>query len=193
MPATIRTTERAAAFCAALAECCNVGRACKASGMSRNAAYDWRDDDPAFAAAWDRAMKRGIVALEDEMHRRAFEGVEDPLTHQGQFTYLYERDAQGEIIYDEYVASTSEAGEQIKAKRPRLMLDEQGNPRIATVRKYSDTLAIFLAKAHDPEKYRERTEMQVKGSVDVAATIYEARKRVKARRAQAEPNPEDFL
>ncbi len=32
-------------------------------------------------------------------------------------------------------------------------------------RKYSDTLAIFLLKAHHPDKYRERTELKHAGSI----------------------------
>lgn len=34
---------------------------------------------------------------------------------------------------------------------------------VGAVRKYSDTLLIFLLKAHDPEKYRERIDMTSKG------------------------------
>lgn len=32
------------------------------------------------------------------------------------------------------------------------------------MRKYSDTLAIFLLKAHAPEKYRENTRMELTGA-----------------------------
>lgn len=34
----------------------------------------------------------------------------------------------------------------------------QGGEQVGTIREYSDTLAIFLLKAHRPEKYRERFE-----------------------------------
>jgi len=114
------TPERLTAFCAALAETCNVGRACAAVGISRMSAYNWRQDSPEFAAAWERAMRAGLLALEDEAHRRAFEGTEEPVFHLG-----------------------AECG---------------------TVRKYSDTLAIFLLKAHDPRKYRENASMEITGA-----------------------------
>ena len=65
-------------------------------------------------------MQIGISALEDEAHRRAFEGVPEPVFHQG-----------------------VECG---------------------SVRKYSDTLAIFLLKAHRPEKYRENSRMELTGA-----------------------------
>jgi hypothetical protein len=120
---TIRTPEKATAFLSVLAETCNVGKACYGAGIGRVSAYEWRRDDPEFAAAWDEAMRIGVSALEDEAHRRGFEGNEEPVFHLG-----------------------VQAG---------------------TVRKYSDTLAIFLLKAHDPEKYRERTESRTSGSLAV--------------------------
>lgn len=127
------TPEKLTAFCAALAETCNVGRACAAVGISRQTAYEWREDDPEFAARWKRAMGAGLTVLEDEMHRRAIEGTSEPVFHQGELC--------------------------------------------GTVRKYSDTLAIFLAKAHDPEKYRERQDIHFQGKLDIADAILEARKR----------------
>ncbi len=120
MDAMKLTPEKLTAFCAALAETCNVGKACAAVGISRQTAYNWREDDPEFAAAWERAMKAGVMGLEDEAHRRAFDGVDEPVFYKG---------------------------------------DECG-----TVRKYSDTLTIFLLKAHNPEKYREKTSMELTGA-----------------------------
>ena len=120
MDAMKLTPEKLIAFCAALAETCNVGRACRAVGISRQTAYNWREADPDFALAWERAMKAGLLALEDEAHRRAFEGTDEPVFYKG---------------------------------------DECGS-----VRKYSDTLAIFLLKAHAPEKYRENTRMALTGA-----------------------------
>ena len=152
------TPERKAAFCAALAESGIVARACKAVNISRQTAYQWREQQEDFAKEWDRALKIGITALEDEAHRRAFEGTDEPVFYQG-------------------VASGS-------------------------VRKYSDTLAIFLLKAHKPEKYRERMDIQQKtehsGSIEltdtdraarIAALVSEAAKR-KKEQAQGDP-PED--
>lgn len=39
----------------------------------------------------------------------------------------------------------------------------QGGERVGTIREYSDTLAIFLLKAHKPEKYRERYDVEHAG------------------------------
>lgn len=46
-------------------------------------AYRWRTEDEAFARAWDEAKAIGLDALEDEATRRAFEGCDKPVFHQG--------------------------------------------------------------------------------------------------------------
>jgi len=48
------------------------------------------------------------------------------------------------------------------------------------IRKYSDTLLIFLLKAAYPEKYRERVDVnaQVNVTVDVAGRLVRARERM---------------
>lgn len=160
------TPEKLTAFCAALAETGIVAKACKAVDVSRQAAYGWRDNIPEFATAWDKALKIGITALEDEAHRRAFDGVDKPLTHQGQFTYL--RD---------FGAIDPATGERYQPEFAPVMHDTEGHPKLATMKDYSDTLAIFLLKAHNPDKYRERQDIHLSGQVDLAATIIEARKR----------------
>lgn len=110
------TPERKVAFLAALAETGMVTRAAKAVDITRETAYSWREDDPEFALAWERAKKIGMVALEDEAYRRAHEGTDKPVFHLGM--------------------------------------------QCGTVREYSDTLAIFLLKAHDP-KYRDNSRVEL--------------------------------
>lgn len=119
------TPEKLTAFCAALAETCNVGKACKAVGIARQTAYEWRDEDPDFAERWEKALKIGVSVLEDEAHRRGFEGTEEPVFYLGEVA--------------------------------------------GTVRKFSDTLAIFLLKAHNPEKYRENSKIELSGHLAVNA------------------------
>jgi len=68
---TIRTDRARAAFLAVLAEHCNVSEACRAARISRSAAYEWRNDDPAFAAAWDDAEQTAADTLEKVAWDRA--------------------------------------------------------------------------------------------------------------------------
>lgn len=130
------TPEKLTAFCAALAETGVVAKACHAVDVSRVTAYKWRDEIPEFAEAWDKALRIGITALEDEAHRRAFDGVQEPVFHQGL--------------------------------------------EVGAVRKYSDTLAIFLLKAHAPEKYRERSNLEVTGKDGGPLQISDAERSVRA-------------
>lgn len=152
------TPEKLTAFCAALAETGIVGRACAAVGIARQTAYEWRNENMDFAARWDNALRIGITALEDEAHRRGFEGVPEPVVHQGQFSH-------------EWVAARDEMGDIIRNEdgSPKMvpMLDEEGRPVPKTIRKYSDTLAIFLLKAHNPEKYRDNSKVEIGGSLEL--------------------------
>lgn len=153
------TPEKLTAFCAALAETGIVRRAVAAIGMTRQQVYQWRRDMPDFAADWDEALKIGITALEDEAHRRAFEGVDEPLVHQGQFTYLREdeRDEDGNLVLDEAT----------QQPRQRVRRDKDGQPMVATIKKSSDVLTIFLLKAHNPEKYRDNSKVELSGSLEL--------------------------
>lgn len=117
------TPEKLTAFCAALAETGIVAKACKAVDISRVTAYEWRNEIPEFAEAWDKALKIGVTALEDEAHRRAFDGTEEGIFQQGVM--------------------------------------------VGTQRKYSDTLAIFLLKAHNPDKYRENSKVELSGRLAI--------------------------
>lgn len=75
-PRTIRT-DRARArdiFLEQLRLTCNVSHAARAAGIGRRTAYDWRDADPGFAAAWDEAEEEAIDALELAARERAIDG-----------------------------------------------------------------------------------------------------------------------
>lgn len=180
------TPEKLTAFCAVLAETCNVGKACAAVDISRFTAYKWRKVVPDFAEAWDDAMKAGVLALEDEAHRRAFEGLDEPLTHQGAVTPAYAavRDDEGNLVRDELTGTPKMAP----------VYNADGTFKPQTVKKYSDTLAIFLLKAHAPEKYRENSRVDVTssdGSLALDDTARAARMQALLALAQARKADED--
>ncbi len=54
------SSEKQAAFCAALAETRLVGKACRAIDISRRTAYQWRQETPGFAHLWDKALGRPV-------------------------------------------------------------------------------------------------------------------------------------
>lgn len=101
-------------FLEELSQVPNVTRAARLAGVSRKTAYNHKNSNDAFSAAWDEAIEEAVDLLEQEMWRRAVEGTDKPIIHKGEVT--------------------------------------------GTMKEYSDTLAIFLAKAHRPERFRERYE-----------------------------------
>jgi hypothetical protein len=71
------------AFLAAYAELGNVTRAAAIAGITRESHYDWKAADRIYAAEFERARERAGDALEDECRRRACEGWDQPVFHQG--------------------------------------------------------------------------------------------------------------
>lgn len=107
----------------------NVSAAARYARISRQTAYNHRESNSHFRAAWEEALEVATDRLEEEARRRAVEGVDEPVFYQGK--------------------------------------------EVARVRKYSDTLLIFLLKAHRPEKYRERYDVTTAGEkVDQVVQIY---------------------
>ncbi|MFN3232926.1 MAG: terminase [Alphaproteobacteria bacterium] len=101
-------------FLGVLQETCNVSRAAIAAGVSRSAAYACRHRDESFARAWDEAIDAALDGLEEELLRRAREGVEKPVHYQGKL-----------------IASTRNYSDQLamfllKARRPEVFGDSGG-------------------------------------------------------------------
>lgn len=61
----------------------NVTEAAKAAGVDRRTINRWRQDDPAFAAAWESASEEAWDRLEREALRRAVDGWDDPVFYEG--------------------------------------------------------------------------------------------------------------
>lgn len=77
MPTATTPKKRARAcesFLAALEETHLVSEAAKAAGIHRATAYEWRKQDPQFAAAWGDVEDRSTEVLEQIAVRRAAQG-----------------------------------------------------------------------------------------------------------------------
>lgn len=77
------TPGRKRAFLTVLSETCNASLACAAINQPRRTVYNWRNADPEFAQDWAAARAMGADAIEDELVRRAVEGIEVPVYHRG--------------------------------------------------------------------------------------------------------------
>lgn len=106
-------------FIQRLCETGNVTAACKKAKISRQRAYEVRDEDEVFRTAWEEALVVATENLELEARRRAETGVLEPVFYLGK--------------------------------------------KVGAIRKYSDTLMIFLLKAHKPDTYRDNQHIEHTG------------------------------
>jgi hypothetical protein len=111
----------------------NVTVACNAALISRTTFYFWLKNDPDFAKLADDALEQAADHMEHEARRRAFDGWEEPVFG-----------AVGAQLQDGKVVS-------------------QGTGVVGTVRKYSDTLLIFLLKGARPRKFRDNASLELTG------------------------------
>lgn len=77
------------AFLTAYATCCSLRGATYASGVDWKNHYFWRERDPDYAAAFERAHSFGRHALEDEATRRAMGWNEQSIDAEGNVTERY--------------------------------------------------------------------------------------------------------
>src|SRR5690242_13101615 len=80
---SIVTASKKQRFLELLAQTCNVTKACELAGLNRLVVYQLRDRDPEFERLWQKALKLGAEALEDEATRRAMNGTARPIYQQG--------------------------------------------------------------------------------------------------------------
>jgi hypothetical protein len=82
-PSRSHALRKRPAFLEALAAGATVADAVKLAGVGYRTVYTWREKDPAFAADWEAAYQQGGAALAAEAHRRAVDGVDEPIVYQG--------------------------------------------------------------------------------------------------------------
>jgi len=160
---------RRRAFLGALAQTGVITQAAKIAGVSRKATQDWRKE-PEFAQAFAQAMEEAADRIEREAIRRAVEGVDEPVIHKGEPTLLYELDERGNVVM-EVVDGTP---------RPKLLLDENGRPRMLTTKVYSDRLLELLLRGFKPARYAQQSKVELSMRPDMAEAILAARRRAAA-------------
>ena len=150
-------------FLAAYRETGSVGKACKLAKVARQTHYNRLKKDAKYAAAFLELQDEIVESMEIEAIRRARDGIVEPVVYQGKFTFMKVRDERGRI---------------------------QRSSEPLGIRKYSDSLLMFLLRAAKPERYRER--MQVSGSLELSGTltIADVLRQRRAKRTKPEPEPE---
>lgn len=82
------TPSRVKKFIEHIRETGNISAAAKLIDISRTRIYELRDEehedyDPEFRAAWDDALAEWLDNAEQELHRRAVQGVPEPVMYKG--------------------------------------------------------------------------------------------------------------
>lgn len=78
------TPKKRELFLEALKVTCNVTEAARLVEVSRTELYRMKREEEDFARAWEEALQVGAEALEDELIRRAKEGVLKPVFYKGE-------------------------------------------------------------------------------------------------------------
>lgn len=82
-PRAKRVEDRKHRFLVAFRNLGNVLKACRIVGVGRTCHYDWLREDAEYRAAFDEAQIEAARILEDEAHRRATEGFDEPVFYKG--------------------------------------------------------------------------------------------------------------
>jgi hypothetical protein len=77
------STPKKAAFLAAYTHTCSITKAAEAAQMDRGTHYFWLASDPGYKARFEATKETAVETLEDEAVRRAYHGVERPMTVAG--------------------------------------------------------------------------------------------------------------
>lgn len=132
-------------FLAALALTGNWTAAAKAAGVDRTTPHKLREQAPDFEAACERAKDEAADLLELEARRRAHDGWNEPVVYKGELSGTW-------VHRDGRPAEPHADGAQFIP---------------LTVKKYSDTLLIFLLKGERPDKFKDRNETTHTGTVNL--------------------------
>jgi hypothetical protein len=126
-----RNKAKQQSFLAAFAETASYTKAAEAAKIGHETHYRLLKDDAEYAVAFEEFKRKAVQVLEDEVIRRALEGVLVPVFHKGEPT--------------------------------------------GVIRRYSDSLLMFLLKGFMPEKYRERTNVEAAGLESKPIVLADAR------------------
>lgn len=116
-------------------------KAAAAAGVSGQCVYDHLKEDEEFAAEYEEAKGRFRDRVEEEITRRAMEGVDEYVTCGKGLVYV-ESETEFETVM------TEDGPKQ----RPKMVPLKQ--------RRFSDTLLMFHARRHIPE-YRDKQQIDV--------------------------------
>lgn len=85
-----KTARNKKRFLAVQRHCLSINAACEKSGIPAITVWEWRKKDEPFAQAVLDALAEAADSLEEEARRRAVEGWQEPVIHQGQLQFRHD-------------------------------------------------------------------------------------------------------
>jgi hypothetical protein len=91
---------------------------CQAAGVGRNSVKYWREQDDWFEELFQAALDEAADRLEREAHRRAVDGVDEPVVFQGMPTMLTDTESGEQKMFTVKKHSDKLLELLLKARRP---------------------------------------------------------------------------
>lgn len=133
--------------------------ACRVAGVSSRTVKLHMAEDEDFSAQVTDRLQISKERLKIEARRRAMEGYEEPLTHQGKISQEPIRDEAGELVWEKVYDPFTEEQVCVPKTQP------------VTIRKFSDRLMTKLLEMEYPSSSRVQHDHQhahtVQGAVGV--------------------------
>jgi hypothetical protein len=77
----------------------SIVKAAKLVGIGRRTHYQWLQDDPDYAEAFEQAQKLALDVVEAEIIRRGIKGYKEPIIYQGKVTGLVRRYSDNLLMF----------------------------------------------------------------------------------------------
>lgn len=167
---------RKSAFLQAFALCGSITAAAKAAKIERDMHYRWMKEDPQYPELFEDARRRAVDLLEEEAVKRARDGVFEPCTYKGEFVFPFT------VVRKPLIDPSTGEQEKNAVTGALLFREERVYGKIPFgIWKKSDRLLEFLLRAGKPDKFRERSSVEVTGAAGGPIEIVE---RLQAGRAR---------
>jgi hypothetical protein len=138
-------------FLGVLAETGNVSAAIRGAGIARETVYAAKQKDPSFAQAWGEALDAAVDLLKAEARRRAVEGVDIPVTHEGELAFVAVG-PDGQYVPKELAYERDEVAKQSYLKN--------GFKLVPFMKKqYSDGMLALLLKSGRPSEFGDKMQI----------------------------------
>lgn len=168
------TINKKPAFLKAYIATASLTEAAKACKIDRTLHYQWLENDPEYARAFEQARKQAGQTLEDDAVHWARVGVFEPLVYQGSFCYA-QREVKlhtlpdGREVRDEQLPANPEDLAAMEIVSTRTVTEAYGPP--LGIFRRSEGLMSRLLKAFMPDRYGDRTELTGPGGGPVESAL----------------------